>query len=83
MPSLPASQPAEDGEADGATAPPTVDLSSEEPHARSGGGRKSGGSPLTGASANAIHVLDSTTPVNLVLTQSLRSINRPRTAVVS
>ena len=53
MPSLPASQPAEDGEADGATAPPTVDPSSEEPHARSGGVRKSVGSPLTGAKPNA------------------------------
>ena len=52
MPSLPASQPAEDGEADGATAPPTVDPSSEEPHARSGGGRKSVGSPTFGLESN-------------------------------
>ena len=57
MPSLPASQPAEDGEADGATAPSTVDLSSEEPHARSGGVRKSVGSPLIGAQPNGTHII--------------------------
>ena len=52
MSSLPASQPAEDGEADGATAPPTVDPSSEEPPVTHGGVRKSVGSPLTGAQPN-------------------------------
>ena len=54
MSSLPASQPAEDGEADGATAPPTVDLSSEEPPVTYGGVRKSVGSPLTGAQPNVL-----------------------------
>ena len=57
MSSLPASEPAEDGEADGVTAPPTVDLSSEEPHAHSGGVRKSVGSPLTGAQPNVVALL--------------------------
>ena len=52
MSSLPASQPAEDGEADGATAPPTVDPSSEEPPVTYGGVRKSVGSPLIGAQPN-------------------------------
>ena len=52
MSSLPASQPAEDGEADGATAPPTVDPSSEEPPVTYGGVRKSVGSPLIGAQTN-------------------------------
>jgi hypothetical protein len=41
-----ASQPAEDGEADGATAPPTADLSSEEPLACDDGVRTSVGPPL-------------------------------------
>ena len=48
MSSLPASQPAEDGEADGATAPPTVDPSSEEPPVTYGGVRKSVGPPTNG-----------------------------------
>ena len=52
MSSLPASQPAEDGEADGATAPPTVDPSSEEPPVTHGGVRKSVAAPPTGAADN-------------------------------
>ena len=52
MSSLPASRPAEDGEADGATVPPTVDPSSEEPPVTYGGVRKSVGSPLIGAQPN-------------------------------
>ena len=55
MPSLPASQPAEDGEADGATAPPTVDPSSEEPPVHSGGARKSVGSPTLGLESNVYY----------------------------
>ena len=54
MPSLPASQPAEDGEADGATVPPTVDLSSEEPPVTHGGARKSVGPPHPGVQPNDI-----------------------------
>ena len=41
MPSLPASQLVEDGEADGAYASPACDPDSEEPPAISGGARKS------------------------------------------
>ena len=59
MPSLPASQPGEDSEADGATAPPTDDLSSEEPHARSGGARKSVGSPTIGLEPNVFQISES------------------------
>ena len=53
MSSLPASQPAEDGEADGTTVPPTVDPSSEEPPVTHGGARKSVGPPHPGAQPNA------------------------------
>ena len=55
MPSLPASQPADDGEADGTPVPPAVDPSSEEPPVTYGGVRKSVGSPLTGAQPNGVH----------------------------
>ena len=53
MPSLPASQPAEDGEADGATAPPTVDPFSEEPLPHRDGVRKSVAPAIIGRVANA------------------------------
>ena len=53
MPSLPASQPADDGEADGATTPPTVDPSSEEPLPHRDGARKSVGPPSIGRTPNA------------------------------
>ena len=52
MPSLPASQPAEDGEADGATAPPTVDPFSEEPLPHRDGVRKSVDPSPTGTWSN-------------------------------
>ena len=52
MPSLPASQPAEDGEADGATAPPTVDPFSEEPLPHRDGARKSVDPSPTGTWSN-------------------------------
>ena len=52
MPSLPASQPAEDGEADGATAPPTVDPFSEEPLPHRDGVRKSVDPSPTGTRSN-------------------------------
>ena len=52
MSSLPASQPAEDSEADGATAPSTDDLSSEEPLATRDGARKSVDPPTTGRESN-------------------------------
>ena len=54
MPSLPASQPAEDGEADGATALSTVDPSSEEPPVTHGGARKSVGPPPIGRNPNVV-----------------------------
>ena len=53
MSSLPASQPAEDGEADGATAPQADDPFSEEPPVRHGGARKSVGQAPNGPSPNA------------------------------
>ncbi len=56
MPSLPASQPAEDGEADGATAPPTVDPFSEEPLPHRDGVRKSV-DPPSGPWSNASPVI--------------------------
>ena len=52
MPSLPASQPAEDGEADGATAPPTVDPFSEEPLPHRDGVRKSVAPATIGRGSN-------------------------------
>ena len=53
MPSLPASQLADDGEADGTPVPPAYDPSSEEPPVHSGGARKSVGSPTFGLESNA------------------------------
>ena len=58
MSSLPASQPAEDGEADGATAPPTVDPSSEEPPVTYGGVRKSVGPPTNGRAPNDLGLVE-------------------------
>ena len=52
MPSLPASQPAEDGEAVGTPVPAAYDPSSEEPPVTHGGARKSVGPPPTGAASN-------------------------------
>ena len=52
MPSLPASQLADDGEADGTPVPPAYDPSSGEPHAHSGGARKSVAPPPIGREAN-------------------------------
>ena len=52
MPSLPASQPAEDGEAVGTPVPAAYDPSSEEPPVTHGGARKSVAPPPTGAEAN-------------------------------
>ena len=54
MPSLPASQPADDGEADGATAPPTVDPSSEEPLPHRDGARKSVDPAYIGRESNVM-----------------------------
>ena len=53
MRSLPASQLADDGEADGTPVPPAYDPSSEEPLPHKDGVRKSVGSPLIGAQPNA------------------------------
>ena len=49
----PASQPAEDGEADGAIAPPAYDPDSEEPLPHRDGARKSVGPPPIGRKPNA------------------------------
>ena len=54
MRSLPASLPADDGEADGATAPPTYDPSSEEPLPHNDGARKSFDPPTTGRESNGL-----------------------------
>ena len=52
MPSLPASQPADDGEAASAHVPSTVDPSSEEPFPTRDGARKSVDPPPTGRESN-------------------------------
>ena len=54
MRSRPASQLADDGEADGTPVPPAYDPSSEEPLPHKDGVRKSVGSPLTGAKPNVV-----------------------------
>ena len=52
MRSLPASQLADDGEADGTPVPPAYDPSSEESPVTHGGARKSVGPPHPGAQPN-------------------------------
>ena len=64
MRSLPASQLADDGEADGTPVLPAYDLASEEPLPHRDGARKSVGPPSIGRTPNgdalvAVRILDS------------------------
>ena len=61
MPSRPASQLADDGEAVGTPVPPAYDPSSAEPLATRDGARKSVGPPLTGRNPNGQFLLYSCT----------------------
>ena len=54
MPSLPASQLADDSEADGTPVPPAYDLSSEEPLPHKDGARKSVGPAPIGRNPNVV-----------------------------
>ena len=63
MSSLPASQLADDGEADGTPVPPAYDPSSEEPPVHSGGARKSVGSPTFGLESNVLYIRPRSAPV--------------------
>ena len=54
MRSLPASQSADDGEADGTPVPPAVDPASEESLRKSDGTRKSVTPPINGRAANVL-----------------------------